>query len=48
MIVTTFGKWWLSFEVAAPHQIASCTHMAPARSTVTSSPATAKTTSVVQ
>ena len=48
MIVTTLGKWWLSLEVAAPHQMASCTTIAPARSTFTSSPATANTISVVQ
>ena len=48
MIVTTLGKWWLSLELAAPHQMANCTTMAPASRTVTSSPARAKTISIVQ
>lgn len=48
MIVMTLGKWWLSLEVAAPHQIARCTTIAPPSRTVTSAPASRKTTSIVQ
>jgi hypothetical protein len=40
----TDGKWWLSFEVAAPHQIASWTSFDPASSDSGNS----NTTSVTQ
>ena len=41
IVATTNGKWWLSFDVAAPIQIASITSLA---ATIMSGPANRKVT----